>query len=339
MRKMNFSYGSVPIQTINNRIKKKEIELKPQYQRGLVWPANFKDELVLSIVYNYPIGNVILAENKQMSTLDVVDGQQRLTTITSFINGEYLIKSKYSVSKFKEYFSDFSEEYSSILDDDEKEKLKILESKRKIGYQDFPQILKDDFNAYNIAITTISTNKETEVSEYFKLVQNQEKLRAGEIINSFNGSQIKEYLGSIITINDLSKIFNFNNERLDLERILANFFGLLDGELGLNTTDKKIIEYAEAIKKSHEVNEFINKINKFIELSSIGEKKYKKGDVKKVFLLLIFLPGVTPLSEYESLLENLNDEDAQKISELVDKTKYKKDILEVIQEVNFVHKR
>ena len=38
--------------------------------------------------------------------------------------------------------------------------------------------------AYNISITNITNATDDEIAEYFRYLQNQERLRAGEIINS-----------------------------------------------------------------------------------------------------------------------------------------------------------
>lgn len=90
---MAFSYDSRPIQTILNQIrninKRDGIDLQPNYQRGYIWSSDFKDKLLYSIIKSYPIGNVSLRvrteKNEKGAMQEVVDGQQRLTTIYKFI--------------------------------------------------------------------------------------------------------------------------------------------------------------------------------------------------------------------------------------------------------------
>lgn len=101
---MAFSYDSRPIQTILNQIrninKRDGIDLQPNYQRGYIWSSDFKDKLLYSIIKSYPIGNVSLRvrteKNEKGAMQEVVDGQQRLTTIYKFIENEYVIQSDIS---------------------------------------------------------------------------------------------------------------------------------------------------------------------------------------------------------------------------------------------------
>lgn len=86
---MTFSYDSRPIQTIVNQIKnfnkRDGIDLQPTYQRGYIWGKEFIDKLWYSIIKGYPIGNISLrvlsVKNAKGAMLEVVDGQQRLTSI------------------------------------------------------------------------------------------------------------------------------------------------------------------------------------------------------------------------------------------------------------------
>ena len=119
---MAFSYDSRPIQTLLNQIrnlnKRDGIDLQPDYQRGYIWSTDFKDKLLYSIIKSYPIGNVSLRvrteKNSKGAMQEVVDGQQRLTTIYKFIEGEYNIQgeiAKEIIQYIIEYMGeDFDEE-------------------------------------------------------------------------------------------------------------------------------------------------------------------------------------------------------------------------------------
>ena len=101
---MAFSYDSRPIQTLMNQLrnvnKRDGIDLQPSYQRGYIWSADFKDKLIYSIIKSYPIGNISLRvrtdKNQKGAMQEVVDGQQRLTTIYKFIEEEYSVQSDIS---------------------------------------------------------------------------------------------------------------------------------------------------------------------------------------------------------------------------------------------------
>ena len=95
MSKMNFTPAALPVQTIMNMIKnvsRNGLDLQPLYQRGYVWSEDFKYKLIYSIIKMYPIGSVSIRNleepNEKKAKSEVVDGQQRLTTIYNFIFGE-----------------------------------------------------------------------------------------------------------------------------------------------------------------------------------------------------------------------------------------------------------
>ena len=114
---MAFSYDSRPIQTLMNQIqnvsKRDGLDLRPPYQRGYIWSSGFKDKLIYSIIRSYPIGNISLRvrwdKNAKGAMQEVVDGQQRLTTIYQFISEEYTVQSDLSrriIEAILEYMGD-----------------------------------------------------------------------------------------------------------------------------------------------------------------------------------------------------------------------------------------
>ena len=159
---MAFSYDSRPIQTLINQIsnynKRDGIDLRPNYQRGYIWSSDFKDKLLYSIVKGYPIGNISLRvranKNSKGAMQEVVDGQQRLTTIFNFVNKEYSIQGEMS-RKIIEYII----EYLGDEDDPKLERLKKrLSNKGKISlkYNQLPESIQNNILAYNISITNLT---------------------------------------------------------------------------------------------------------------------------------------------------------------------------------------
>ncbi|MDV6367443.1 DUF262 domain-containing protein [Bacillus cereus] len=75
------------IGTIFNLIKKEKIDLSPKMQRRDVWNAPKKSKLIESILLNVPIPQIILAEKSgNKGQYMVIDGKQRLLSITQFLN-------------------------------------------------------------------------------------------------------------------------------------------------------------------------------------------------------------------------------------------------------------
>lgn len=334
MEKMKFSYGSIPIQTINNRVKKKEINLSPEFQRVAVWKPKFKNELILSILYNYPIGNFIFFENEGVD--DIVDGQQRLRTIVDFISGDYNVTTRSIIEKFRTFLVEYKDEYYEIMDIDDREKIDNLVRMNKIKYSDFPGLLKDDFNAYNISITKINNVEYEAVPEYFKLVQNQEKLKAGEIISSFIGKDIKNLLDKIDYLNELNEIFLFNNQRKDLERIIVNFIGVIFEKIPLNCADDLIINFADNFitEENNDIEMFIDRLNILGNSSNKSDKKLLKGEIKKIFIMMLSFEDLNDVNDLYSKINSLSNKNQEELQRLVNKSIQYQEIQEFKRMVN-----
>ena len=105
-------YRSIPysISDFYEWYKKGLLELQPKYQRRETWSNNAKSYLIDTILRNIPIPKLYIRqeinvdENKIFR--EVVDGQQRLRAIFSFLNGESQIfkihNDKYGGSLFND---------------------------------------------------------------------------------------------------------------------------------------------------------------------------------------------------------------------------------------------
>lgn len=68
--------------------QKKWMNLRPEYQRRLVWDRRKKSLFIESLLMNIPIPPVFLYEN-DLSRYEVMDGQQRLNTIIEFYDNRF----------------------------------------------------------------------------------------------------------------------------------------------------------------------------------------------------------------------------------------------------------
>lgn len=70
------------------RIDRGSLILQPEFQRDYVWSSAKASQLVESILMAIPLPIVYLAETSD-NDWEVVDGQQRLTSIYSFVRGHF----------------------------------------------------------------------------------------------------------------------------------------------------------------------------------------------------------------------------------------------------------
>ena len=93
-QRLNITPSQLPIISLMTSIKNTRangLDISPDYQRGYIWSNDYKDQLVLSIILNYPIGNIVINNldhaNDKNARQELVDGKQRLTTIFRFMEG------------------------------------------------------------------------------------------------------------------------------------------------------------------------------------------------------------------------------------------------------------
>ena len=75
------------IETINNQIEQKNIDLNPAFQRRNAWNDARRSKLIESLIAGLPVPEVVLAEDpEKKKAFLVIDGKQRLLTIAGFMD-------------------------------------------------------------------------------------------------------------------------------------------------------------------------------------------------------------------------------------------------------------
>lgn len=71
---------------LHRKWKQGQLRLQPDFQRAYVWTESKQIKLVESVLASIPLPVIYLSQDQE-SDFDVVDGQQRLTTLFAFIEG------------------------------------------------------------------------------------------------------------------------------------------------------------------------------------------------------------------------------------------------------------
>lgn len=296
LEQMNFSNSSVPVTSVLNSINTVNfggLDLQPTYQRGYVWKDDFKDKLIYSIIKSYPTGNisvrVLKIPNAKGAKSEVVDGQQRLTTIRDFVSNQYIIKSEWSkkiIEVIKNYY-----ESAGVQDETVHKLVKKLNNKGnvRLKFNDLPEIIKGNINSYNIPMTYIADATDQQVREYFRFLQNQERLRAGEIINSMPATNLEVFLDNISHKNMFLDIIGFSDDRAEFDKIFYSIIGLFDSKISFGTTDKTIQSYAAKAETPtiglNKVNTMVEQINSIISVGNSVLTATRKRFLKYLLLL------------------------------------------------------
>lgn len=86
--KINYNSKDSEIASLHRQYQRGRLLVQPDYQRKYVWDAKKASQLIESILINIPIPIIYLAATKD-DKINVIDGQQRLTSIFSFIEGKF----------------------------------------------------------------------------------------------------------------------------------------------------------------------------------------------------------------------------------------------------------
>ncbi|KAJ1021148.1 hypothetical protein NDA16_003934 [Ustilago loliicola] len=83
--------------TIYTMVKDDIIDLEPEYQRGVVWPAEKQSAVIESIMRHYYVPPVLLSVQKQESLEDeltyvCIDGKQRISSICAFLDNKIPVR-------------------------------------------------------------------------------------------------------------------------------------------------------------------------------------------------------------------------------------------------------
>lgn len=86
--RIHTSSGDLEIESLHNKKKRGRLILQPDFQRQYVWDAAKASKLIESAILNIPLPIIYLSEEKDGKEY-VIDGQQRLTSFFSFIDGQF----------------------------------------------------------------------------------------------------------------------------------------------------------------------------------------------------------------------------------------------------------
>lgn len=204
--------------TDNNRL-----EITPDFQRKFVWGSAAKIMLMDTILKNIPmpkifVSNLVKNDNPYRS---VIDGQQRITAILSFIRDEFSLNKPYD-GKF---------------------------SNKK--FSELPEPIKTNFLRYKLDFNEINDASDEQLREIYSRVNkyssvlNKQELRRADFPGDF--LELAEKL-AVNPFFDSAKIFTITNRRRlgDVEYVSELLAGLIGGvQDKKNTLDGFYKDYAD----------------------------------------------------------------------------------------------
>ena len=123
--------GDPEIFALHDKFKKGKLILQPDFQRQFVWDRKKASRLVESVLLSVPLPIVYLSEEPDGKEY-VIDGQQRLTSLFSFIDGKFPSNEEFRLSGLNPY-----------------------RELNKLSFKEIPEQLQDKISHYSIRTVTL----------------------------------------------------------------------------------------------------------------------------------------------------------------------------------------
>jgi len=294
---------------------KNQLQLSPKFQRKAVWSEDAKSFLIDTIIRGKPMPKIFIRqtlnlENRQ-SLREVVDGQQRLRAILSFINDGFVISKKHNEIFGGYYFSQLNnidpEIQSTILNYElavdllvnlpDKEVLDIFSrlNSYAVILNEQEKINASHFSEFKILSDRLS-HKYNEFWIENKLLTNQNILRMGDvtlvadlIIAMCEGIQSKKQIKSFY--GKYEKKFNYNVDELEIkfDSTMELIKGIFNEGIK-NTPFKRIHLFFTLFTSFYHTKYKLKTLEK--ERKKIQPAKYEKAKNQLTDLNSLFAAGI-----------------------------------------------
>jgi hypothetical protein len=114
--------GDPEIESLYNKWKRGKLVIQPDFQRQFVWDAKKSSRLIESALLDIPLPVVYISQEKDSNEY-VIDGQQRLTSFFSFIDGAFPGGADFRLSGLK-VFSELNRKKFTELSDEDKDQIR-----------------------------------------------------------------------------------------------------------------------------------------------------------------------------------------------------------------------
>ena len=257
-----------------------ELNLQPDYQRKFVWDKKTMSKFIESLLLSIPIPTIFLAENSD-DTFEVIDGQQRLTTIFAFM------KSKLVANEIEKLPYNLRELDVLALNG-----LETLKQFNRKNYYDMVDMQRK-FNNVSLPVVIIKKDSTEDIKyDIFSRINsgsiklnNQELLNVmyrGELIDSLNTASQKEIVDKLVGYRTvLKKRFGYH-EILLRAKVIEGF---------VNSDDWKLREIR--IKNKNNLNKEYRTYNGRLNTAILEYLKEYRNDEQEASNLISFIEDST----------------------------------------------
>ena len=266
------TYSVATIGQMQNRI-----DPRPDYQRPLAWSVRQKQLLIDSILRGYDVPKLYWEELKEQEfRFAVIDGQQRITTLWSFLNDEFAV-AKDADPIGEEKIA--GKKYSQLSDD-----------------------VLDDFNSYQLNIVIVKeankSDDEDEIRDMFLRLQNGTTLKAQEKRNAMSGN-MRKFVQKIAKHEFFEKC-KFSNSRLTYDHIAAQMVCLEMNGGPSSVRDSNLTKMYEENRQFDENSKVARKVLKVLDFLNDAFPHNNTQDLERYNALNMYLLCSVLVEKYVS---------------------------------------
>lgn len=271
--------------------RRSEIELSPEYQRGVVWSKDKQQLLVDTILKKMHIPPIYfrVLEN---GYYECVDGQQRCTSIFDFFDNKFPLSKKYSPEFAGKYF------------------------------KELPSNIRDLFDDYEIMVFEINNANDEEIREMFDRLQRGMPLTAGEKLNARAG-KMHDFISELTRTKFFNDVVNVRNYRGAYYQMCSQILAL--EMLGIKDIKFKILEEMHIENKDLDTNEIVptqvKKVINFLSRAFKGKtpELHTRAGIVSLYLLVSTIMKEYSLKDKENLIKDFVIYFQDKLREAVEK--------------------
>ncbi|MBB6346797.1 hypothetical protein FHU36_003306 [Nonomuraea muscovyensis] len=187
------------LSTLVDDIKKERLLLNIEYQRQYVWDRAKASRLIESLLLNIPVPVCYFAENED-GAYEVIDGLQRITTISDYLEGKFELKGIPVLSELEgKFFSD----------------LTLRDQRRLSG------------RTIRCIVITEDSDPDIKFDVFERLNTGSARLGAQELRNCIYRGELNDFLRRTAEVPYFTGILSgIRNRRMEFEELVLRFFSL-----------------------------------------------------------------------------------------------------------------
>lgn len=252
--------------------RRRQIDPRPAYQRGLVWSLKYKQLLIDSILREFDIPKFYLRRiDREPYNWEILDGQQRLNAIWEFRSDEFPVSDDADPVNGHEIAGLF--------------------------YKDLHYDVSGNFDSYPLDVVTVDEAEDNEIEDMFLRLQHGIPLNAAEKRNAIGGG-IRDFIRELAESHKLmTQSVNIDSARYSHDEIIAQMLlvEMHGGPTSLhhNRLEKMYRDY----KSFRESSSVATKLKKVLNFLARAFPK-QTPELSKVNVISLYIVASESLEKY-----------------------------------------